>query len=160
MGRERARYEASVVTFDQIMERSQQRFWGLERPWKTIATINLSSKRKGDLYTVVAEEEKDDDEKKKRRRKRPGKKMRIKQRTRAKAMKEKKEAEEKAKLEKEEHLKAKKRRLNHVKKLRARAKAKEKKQAARDAAGATGDGGHDGEKEDSPAASDTHSDGD
>ena len=138
---ERARYEASVMTFEQIIERSRRRFWGLERPWKTVATITVRSKRKGGLKdelpgSVVCEGP-DEEGKKMRRRKRPGKKMRIKQRMREKARKEKQEAEEKARLEKDEHLKAKKKRLNSIKKVRARAKAKAKKQAAREAAGET-----------------------
>lgn len=156
-GNARARYEASVVTFDQIMERSQQRLWGLERPWKTVATINISSKGKAkgpsNATMVVAT----DGGEMNKTRKRPGKKKRIKKRKMAEVSKERRAAEEKAKLDKEEHLKAKKKRLNLVKRLRSRAKAKEKKQAARDVAANenTEAEGTALEKEGSPASSNT-----
>lgn len=143
--REREEYASVLVTWEQVMENSRQRTWGLERPWKTIASITVpngkSKSSQGESDTVAA----GDGDVKKTRRKRLGKKTRIVRRKRDKAVAAKKEADEKAKLEKEEHIKAKKKRLNHVKKVRARAKAKQKKAAERAAAGEEpiGDDGED-----------------
>jgi hypothetical protein len=145
--RQRAQYEAALVTWDQLMETSRRRFWGLERPWRTIAKIDNTSKAKvsakqgqrgGSSSTIVAEGTADDGKK----RGRPGKKTRIAMRKRERVAKSKMEADEKARAAKEESLKAKKKRLNHTKKLRLRAKAKEKKIAAKagaaDASGGPG----------------------
>lgn len=156
-------YASALVTWEQVMERSRQRLWGLERPWKTIATITTTTSSgtsgnggQGDSK-VVAEGQ--DEEK--RGRKRLGKKTRIVRRKRMRALEAKKAAEEKKReaevkkqAEKEEHLKDKKKRLNHVKKLRARAKAKAMKAAAR-AGGDGGQGGEGGQSGDEEADADT-----
>lgn len=147
----RKEFESVLVTWEQIMEKSQQRAWGLERPWKTIASITVSdgkSKNDGKGPSTAVAEAKGEE---KKGRKRLGKKTRIIRRKRERASAAKKEAEEKARLEKEEHVKAKKKRLNHVKKLRARAKAKEKKAAAR-AAGEEVEGEDGGSSADEAAA--------
>lgn len=129
--REREEYASVVMTWEQIMERSRQRMWGLERPWKTIATINSSDGKPKGIKKPGSSSATEGQDGGKGKRTRLGKKARIAKRKRDKATAAKKEAEEKAKLEKEEHIKAKKKRLNHVKKLRARAKAKAKKAAER-----------------------------
>ncbi|SPN98933.1 uncharacterized protein DNG_01972 [Cephalotrichum gorgonifer] len=134
-------YASALVTWEQIMERSERRCWGLERPWKTIATITTTLKGKPGCggnggSRIVAEGQ----EEEKKRRRRLGKKTRIVRRKRMRALEAKKEAEEKARAAKEESLKAKKKRANHAKKVRARAKAKAAKASARGA-----DGGHDGD---------------
>lgn len=147
----RQEYASALVTWEQIMEKSRQRAWGLERPWKTIASISVSdgkSKNGGKGQSTDDAEAKGEE---KKGRKRLGKKTRIIRRKRERALAAKKEAEEKAKADKDEHLKAKKKRLNHVKKLRARAKAKEKRAAAR-AAGGEGEGEDDGSSADEAAA--------
>lgn len=144
-------FASVLVTWEQIMEKSRQRAWGLERPWKTIASITASdgkSKNGGKGPSTIVAEAKGEE---KKGRKRLGKKTRIIRRKRERAMAAKKEAEEKAKMEKEEHVKAKKKRLNHAKKLRARAKAKEKRAAAR-AAGEEVEGEDDGSSADEAAA--------
>lgn len=133
--REREEYASVLVTWEQIMEKSRQRAWGLEKPWKTIASITVSDGRSNGGQKGSATVAAGDGDGKKRTRKRPGKKSRIASRKRDRAAAAKKAAEEKARLEKEEHLKAKKKRLNHIKKVRARAKAKQKKAAERAAAG-------------------------
>ena len=143
--REREEYASVLITWEQIMEKSTQRAWGLERPWKTIASITVSHGRSKSGHEGSSTFVTEDGDGKKRGRKRLGKKTRIARRKRDRAIAAKKEAEEKTRLEKEEHIKAKKKRLNHVKKVRARAKAKQKKAAERAAAGGepVGDDGGD-----------------
>ncbi|MBE3042598.1 DUF2011 domain-containing protein [Candidatus Bathyarchaeota archaeon] len=132
--REREEYASALMTWEQVMEKSRQRMWGLERPWKTIASLTASDgkpKRSQKAALKIVAEAREEGSK----RKRLGKKTRIARRKRDRAAAAKKEAEEKAKAEKEDHVKAKKKRLNHVKKVRARAKAKAKRAAERAAAG-------------------------
>ena len=138
--KERDEYASVLVTWEQVMKKSQQRMWGLERPWKTVASISVSKgvSRAGESGGSMAVAGGGDE--KRKGRKRVGKKTRIARRKRDRAAAAKKEAEEKSRIEKEEHIKAKKKRLNHVKKLRARAKAKEKKAAERAAAGGVAGG--------------------
>lgn len=126
---ERKQYESCVVKYDDIIKGSQERWWGLEYPWKIVAKLTLTSKKARQLSRGNKTHISAGDKKKKRTR--PGKKVRILRRKRDREIKGKDESEKQAQVSKEEHLKAKKRRLNHVKKLRARAKAKVKKLDAR-----------------------------
>lgn len=123
---DKERYRFAAVTADDIYERSSQRSWGMEMPWKVISIQATRKAKPSDKTVEVLMEDAD----KETKRKRPGKKTRIllRERTKIKA----KAAEEAAKklVDKEEHLKDKKKRLNRIKKLRKRAKEREKKKAA------------------------------
>lgn len=125
------KYRVSAVAGEDIVLGARKRAWGLERPWRVIKITlpgNLSSPtgsdEKGNPAPISGDGEKAD------KRKRPGKKRRIAMRTKAKAEKEKRDAEEKQKVSKVEHLAEKKKRLNREKKLKRRAKEREKKLAA------------------------------
>ncbi|KAM0435200.1 hypothetical protein ACHAPT_003290 [Fusarium lateritium] len=123
--RQKQEYAFAAVSGDQVLERSHDRAWGLELPWK-VTSITVTRKAR------PGEKAEDGAGKSKRR---PGKKQRISLRKRSKAREEKKAAEVQRLTEKEEHIKDKKKRMNRLKKLRKRAKAREQKQ------GAKGDGG-------------------
>ncbi|KAF5710443.1 hypothetical protein FMUND_9535 [Fusarium mundagurra] len=122
-------YTVAAVSGDQVLARSHGRAWGLEVPWK-VTKLAITRKAR-------ANEERAQDEVAQTKR-RPGKKQRISLRKRAKEMEERKAAEVKKLAEKEEHVKDKKKRMNRLKKLRKRAKAKGQKQALKE-----GDGDHD-----------------
>lgn len=140
----REEYASALVTWEQITEKSRQRFWGLERPWRTIPGTAVSEERPARCGKEAPKAAVEGREQESRGRKRLGKKTRIVRRKRDRAAAAEREAADKIRAEKEEHLKAKKKRLNQVKKVRARAKAKAQKAAARSAVGGGGDGGNDG----------------
>ncbi|KAG5749471.1 hypothetical protein H9Q69_010832 [Fusarium xylarioides] len=121
-------YTVAAVSGDQVLARSHGRAWGLEIPWKvTKLVINRKARADKKPQDEVAQTKR-----------RPGKKQRISLRKRAREMEERKAAEVKKLAEKEEHVKDKKKRMNRLKKLRKRAKAKGQKQALKE-----GDGDHD-----------------
>ncbi|KAM3433721.1 hypothetical protein MY4824_005847 [Beauveria thailandica] len=135
--KEKEQYRYAAVTADTILQWSTRPSWGMAMPWRVITTSATRKARPGDKS----------DTEQAAKRKRPGKKQRILLRQRTK--KEAQAADEAAKrqTEKAENLKDKKKRLNRIKKLRKRAKDKEKKMAAggeADGADTASDsGGHD-----------------
>ncbi|KAI5461164.1 hypothetical protein BGZ63DRAFT_385117 [Mariannaea sp. PMI_226] len=121
---QRQQYLMAAVTGEDVLERSKDRSWGFEMPWK-VTRIAITRKGKpGESTTLVVKEDAAT------RKRRPGKKQRISLRRRAKAKEEKKKALEQKALEKEDHIKEKKKRLNRLKKLRRRAKNKDAKLVA------------------------------
>ncbi|KAM3560500.1 hypothetical protein MY1884_002889 [Beauveria asiatica] len=135
--KEKEQYRYAAVTADTILQWSTRPSWGMAMPWRVITTSATRKARPGDKS----------DTEQAAKRKRPGKKQRILLRQRTK--KEAQAADEAAKrqTEKAENLKDKKKRLNRIKKLRKRAKDKEKKMAAGGEADgvdtASDSGGHD-----------------
>lgn len=127
--KQKQEYAYAAVSGEQVFERSHDRAWGLELPWK-VTTITVTRKAK------PGEEAEDGASKSKRR---PGKKQRISLRKRSKAKEERKVVEAQRLTEKEEHIKDKKKRLNRLKKLRKRAKAREQKQAGKGEGGDSDD---------------------
>ncbi|KAM0073856.1 hypothetical protein ACKRZS_014725 [Fusarium odoratissimum] len=121
-------YTVAAVSGDQVLARSHGRAWGLEVPWK-VTKLAITRKARAN------EKPKDEVAQRKRR---PGKKQRISLRKRAKEREERKAAEVKKMAEKEEHVKDKKKRMNRLKKLRKRAKAKGQKQALKEGDGDNG----------------------
>lgn len=115
--RQRNEYDFAAVSGDEVLARSKTRSWGFELPWK-VTTITV--KRKASPEDAKAKDG---------AKRRPGKKQRISLRKRAKVKEEKAQQVAKKLVEKEEHIKDKKKRMNRLKKLRRRAKDKEKKQA-------------------------------
>lgn len=140
--KEQQQYEYAAVSAEDIVAWSKQRSWGMELPWK-VREIKVTRKAKpGNASVQILQEVQDDDGS--AAKKRPGKKQRILKRQRTRSKEEKAAEAAKQKLEKEEHLKDKKKRLNRIKKLRKRAKEKEKKLAAGEDVGAgsvSGDSG-------------------
>ncbi|KLU88311.1 hypothetical protein MAPG_07298 [Magnaporthiopsis poae ATCC 64411] len=140
---QRARWEMSAVTGEEVLARSTQRCWGLEKPWRlTRIVISADAGKKGGsgsktntaTAAVGAANGSSTDAAGESKKKRPGKRRRIATRVKAKALKE-----EQAKLQtKEEHLREKKKRLNREKQLKRRQKERERKQALR---GEAADGG-------------------
>ncbi|KFH47393.1 putative nucleolar protein-like protein [Hapsidospora chrysogenum ATCC 11550] len=125
---QRRRFKASAVTGDEVLARSQSRWWSMELPWK-VTHITATTKKKpgsGQKATTISTSLESTEAK----RKRPGKKRRIALRMKLRAEKDKMKTAAQLKEEKEEHLKEKKKRLNRLKKLKRREKEKEKKQAA------------------------------
>ncbi|KAF4950365.1 hypothetical protein FGADI_8240 [Fusarium gaditjirri] len=121
-------YTVAAVSGDQVLARSHGRAWGLEVPWKvTKLAITRKARANKKPHDEVAQ-----------RKQRPGKKQRISLRKRAKEREEREAAEVKKMAEKQEHIKDKKKRMNRLKKLRKRAKAKGQKQTLKD-----GDGDND-----------------
>ncbi|KAF5530739.1 hypothetical protein FMEXI_13360 [Fusarium mexicanum] len=115
-------YTVAAVTGDQVLARSHDRAWGLEVPWKvTKLAITRKASSNKELHDKMAQIKR-----------RPGKKQRISLRKRAREMEERKAAEVKKLAEKEEHVKDKKKRMNRLKKLRKRAKAKGQKQVLKE----------------------------
>lgn len=150
---ERRKLLFAAVSGEQVLERSRQRWWGMEYPWRvTHITTVTKTAPDGTTQTKAAP---DEDEARKMKR-RPGKKTRIAQRMRERKKKEKaeqaerkarekkEEAEKKAK-EKEEQVKDKKARMNRLKKLRKRAKNREQKAVAKSAEEGGGNEGEDSE---------------
>lgn len=126
-------YEMAAVSGEDVIERSKERAWGLELPWRVItikATRKPASKQGGGAEAVAHVE---DDQPAKR--KRPGKKRRTAMRIKARAMAQAEEAAKQKMAEKEEHVKDKKKRLNRLKKLRRRAKKKTEKGGGDEAGG-------------------------
>lgn len=140
---QRAQWEMSTVTGEDVLARSKQRCWGLEKPWRlTRIVISADTGEKGgggsEINTAAAAATTGSlspaDAAGESKKKRPGKRRRIAMRVKAKALEE-----EQAKLQtKEEHLREKKKRLNREKQLKRRQKERERKQALR---GEAADGG-------------------
>ncbi|KAM0346028.1 hypothetical protein ACHAPU_005789 [Fusarium lateritium] len=128
--RQKQEYAMAAMSGDQIQERSHDRAWGLELPWKVTST---SVTRKANSDDKTGEEATEG-------RRRPGKKQRISLRKRAKAREEKEAENAKKMADKEEHVKDKKKRMNRLKKLRKKAKAKEQKQTSKGEDGDDSDG--------------------
>ena len=135
-------YDYAAVSGEDIMARSSQRFWGQELPWK-VRNVSMVRTADGKVDDKVAS---DDDGL--ARRKRPGKKRRIALRTKERAQKERREAAAKRGTEKEDHLKDKKKRMNRLKKLRRRAKDREKKMGVKGDAEGSDAGGSNAEGSD------------
>ncbi|CAH0024190.1 unnamed protein product [Clonostachys rhizophaga] len=130
-------YDFSAVSGQDVLERSRQRFWGMEYPWKV---THITATRKGGPAAHASKENEDPN-----KRKRPGKKQRIALRVKAKERAAEAEAASKQAAEKEEQVKDKKKRMNRLKKLRKRAKEKGKKIAARGTGGEDDAGESDGD---------------
>lgn len=145
--KERSNLLFAAVTGEQVLERSRQRWWGMEYPWR-VTHIKTVTRTAPD-GTTQTKATPDDIEARKMKR-RPGKKTRIAQRTRERKKKEKAEQAEKKAKEKEEQVKEKKMRMNRLKKLRKRAKNREQKAAAK---GAEDGGGKEGEDSDGASSS-------
>ncbi|OAQ97281.1 hypothetical protein LLEC1_01736 [Akanthomyces lecanii] len=136
--KEKEQYSYAAVSADDIVQRSTQPSWGMAMPWKVIS-ISATRRTKPRNKSVEVLMENTDEAAK---RKRPGKKQRILLRQREKTKVQAAQDAAKKEMEKEEHLKDKKKRLNRIKKLRRRAKDKEKKLAnggEADAADVAGD---------------------
>ncbi|KAH7318634.1 hypothetical protein B0I35DRAFT_432564, partial [Stachybotrys elegans] len=125
---QKEKYQIAAVTGDDVLARSQGRFWSCEFPWR-VTTICVNKKAGG----AVAQPSEDEASVK---RKRPGKKRRIAIHTRERKKAAKVAAKAAQLAAKEDHIKDKKKRMNRAKKLRKRAKARELKAAN----GETGDG--------------------
>ncbi|RDA84365.1 hypothetical protein CP532_2604 [Ophiocordyceps camponoti-leonardi (nom. inval.)] len=125
----RKEYEVASVSGEDVLARSRCRSWGLELPWKviTITTISKAGLKSGLTMESAADAGAG-------KRKRPGKKTRIALRKRERVARERHDLKAKQEVEKAEHLKNKKTKLNRTKKLRRRAKDKEKKLATVNAA--------------------------
>lgn len=138
---DKRRYLYAAVTGDQVLERSRQRWWGMEYPWRvTHITTTVKTAPDGKVQVqAVSEEEKG-------KRRRPGKKRRLAVRKKDRAQKQKEEAVAKKAEEKEEHIKEKKKRMNRLKKMRKRAKNREAKAATK------GDGGEKAEEDGSDSS--------
>ncbi|PHH79858.1 hypothetical protein CDD80_3591 [Ophiocordyceps camponoti-rufipedis] len=121
----RREYEMACVSGDDVVARSRCRSWGLELPWKvtTITTVKKSILEDETTKDSVANTQT-------AKKKRPGKKTRIAQRKRERAARDREQLAAKQEMDKSEHLQNKKMRLNRTKKLRRRAKDKEKRLAA------------------------------
>jgi len=129
---QRQRFRAVAVSGDEVLARSQSRWWNMELPWKVThitTTKKASSGQQGTAVLVSADTTE-------AKRKRPGKKRRIALRMKERAEKDKMKTAAQLKEEKEEQLKEKKKRLNRLKKLKRREKEREKKQAAKGGEGA------------------------
>lgn len=124
---EKERYLYAAVTGDQVLERSRQRWWGMEYPWR-VTHITTTVKTGPDGKRQV---QSSGDDKAKRRR--PGKKTRLAMRKKERTNKQQAEDAEKKAEAKEEHIKEKKKRMNRLKKMRKRAKSKDQKLAAKGA---------------------------
>ncbi|TQW11063.1 hypothetical protein IF2G_02005 [Cordyceps javanica] len=124
--KEKEQYGYAAVTADTIVQWSRQPSWGMAMPWKVVSISATRKAKPGDKPAQILVQNTDEIVK----RKRPGKKQRILLRQRKKTKAQAAEEAAKKNTEKEEHLKDKKKRLNRIKKLRKRAKDKEKKLAA------------------------------
>ncbi|WYZ38883.1 hypothetical protein EsH8_III_000797 [Colletotrichum jinshuiense] len=133
---EKAEFAFAAVSGEDVLGRAQQRWWGMEMPWR-VTRVTAGAPKKGAKPTQEDGEEAGAAA----RRRRPGKKKRVALRMKERERKKKSEEQEKAKMGKEEALKEKKKRLNRLKKLRKRAKAKEGKKGEDGADG--GDSGSD-----------------
>lgn len=130
---QREQYRIAAVAGDDVLQRSRQRSWGLEMPWRVTAaatcrgTLEVTSGAaagRGHGESVGQQEVAGHAP---LRRRRPGKKRRILLRSRERARTEKLASTDRQHREKEEHMRDKKKRLNRLKKLRRRAKGKDKK---------------------------------
>ncbi|KAI0024496.1 hypothetical protein F4780DRAFT_725624, partial [Xylariomycetidae sp. FL0641] len=117
-------FRQAAVSAGYLLADSKKRRWGLEKPWKVTAIP--AGDDKSQQLGITGKQSADSTEKKKR----PGKKRRIILRVREKAKKEQAEKAKQQLVDKEQHLKDKKARLNRERKLKRRAKEREKKQAA------------------------------
>lgn len=124
--KDKAQYSYAAVTAEDIVQWSTQRSWGMEMPWKVISISATRKAKPGDKSVDILMENTEESTK----RKRPGKRQRVLLRQRTKSKAQAAEEAVKKQTNKEEHLKDKKKRLNRIKKLRKRAKDKEKKLAA------------------------------
>lgn len=123
--KQKEQYSYAAVTADDIVQWATQPSWGLAMPWKVISISATRRAKPGNNSGEVLMENAEEADK----RKRPGKKQRILLRQRKKTRSQAAEEAAKKEIEKEEHIKDKKKRLNRIKKLRKRAKDKEKKLA-------------------------------
>ncbi|KAJ4145584.1 hypothetical protein LMH87_004431 [Akanthomyces muscarius] len=130
--KQKEQYSYAAVTADDIVQWSAQPSWGMAMPWKVVSISATRKAKPGDKSVDILMENIDEAAK----RKRPGKKQRILLRQRKKTKAQAAEDAAKKEMEKEEHIKDKKKRLNRIKKLRKRAKGKEKKLANGDEADA------------------------
>lgn len=125
----RRQYESAAVSGEDVLARSRWRSWGLELPWK-VSHITAATASTNATWTAGASGSAG--------RKRPGKKARLAVRRRERVRKLAAEDAAEKQMCKEEHIKDKKKRLNRAKKLRRRAKDKQKKMEA-DGCGAAGE---------------------
>lgn len=130
-GKQREEYDFAAVSGDELLQRSQTPFWGLELPWKVTRITVTRKARPGE----TSKEGKDV-----AKRTRPNKKQRIVLRKRVRLNEEKEKVVAQKLVEKEEQIKDKKKRLNRLKKLRRKAKSKEQKQAGNAGSGDESEG--------------------
>ncbi|KXH43171.1 hypothetical protein CSIM01_10107 [Colletotrichum simmondsii] len=133
----------AAVSGEEVLERAQRRWWGMEQPWRvtTIPGTTVSSKGTAGATGGDAGKTKEEADAAAARRRRPGKKKRLAIRVKQRERVKKAEELEKFKAGKEEALKEKKKRLNRLKKLRKRAKAKEGKNGGGEGGGDGGESG-------------------
>ncbi|KAI1406420.1 hypothetical protein F4819DRAFT_440393 [Hypoxylon fuscum] len=123
------KFRTAAVSADYLLKDAKRRRWGLEKPWK-VTTITITADKRGTVPSgPISSDTMAQDGKKAK--KRPGKKRRIMLRVREKAKLEREEAAKQQLVEKGEHIKDKKKRLNRQKKLKRRAKEREKKQGTK-----------------------------
>lgn len=134
----RERLAFAAVSGDEVLAMARRRNWGLELPWR-VMHISAADGAGGTLKSTAEMMAAEADGGRghahlgvthslsANKKKRPGKKTRIAQRTKARKLKAKAEVEEAERRAKEAHLRDKKKRLNRSKKLRRREKEREKK---------------------------------
>ncbi|KAL2760519.1 hypothetical protein ACRALDRAFT_1059696 [Sodiomyces alcalophilus JCM 7366] len=118
---QQAEFAFAAVSGEDVLHRAQQRWWGVEMPWK-VTHITVQAKAGGGGPQGTEKDGKNPN-------RRPGKKKRIAMRAKAREAQRRAGEEEKAKLTKEEALREKRIRLNRQKNQKRRAKAKEAKAA-------------------------------
>ncbi|KAL7931164.1 hypothetical protein V8C35DRAFT_118353 [Trichoderma chlorosporum] len=127
-------YEMAAVSGEDVLARSKVREWGLELPWR-VKHIEITRRaRRGEGDDLARAEDA-----RQAKRKRPGKRLRIAMRTKARAQEQAEAAAKHKMADKEEQVKEKKKRLNKLKKARRKAKRKAGK-------GENGEGGGESEE--------------
>lgn len=154
---QRAEIASAAVSGEDVLRRAQQRWWGMEMPWK-VTQVTVQTKVKGGRSvsvsfptTTAGGVPQGVESERKKPNRRPGKKKRIALRMKAREAQRKAEEEEKARLTKEEAIREKKKKLNRQKNQKRRAKAKEAKLANK----ATESENGEGQTGDHDASSDT-----
>lgn len=128
--KQKDQYSYAAVTAEDVVRRSTRPSWGMAMPWRvvTIVSTRPPKARLGgskSMETLLGHVKGGGDAANKK--KRPGKKQRIATRKQRAARELAMQAAAKKQVEKEEQIKDKKKRLNRIKKLRKRAKEKERK---------------------------------
>ncbi|EXF78853.1 hypothetical protein CFIO01_12740 [Colletotrichum fioriniae PJ7] len=136
----------AAVSGEEVLERAQRPWWGMEQPWRVTTIPGTTVSSKGTAVAGAAGDagktkEEADAAAAAARRRRPGKKKRLAIRVKQRERVKKAEELEKFKAGKEGALKEKKKRLNRLKKLRKRAKAKEGKNGGGEGGGDGGESG-------------------
>ncbi|ROT43190.1 hypothetical protein SODALDRAFT_33158 [Sodiomyces alkalinus F11] len=130
---QQAEFATAAVSGEDVLRRAQQRWWGMEMPWK-VTHITAQTKTKGGRTVSVSFSpatangaSQGTEKERKKPNRRPGKKKRIAMRVKAREAQRRAEEEQKSKLTKEEAMREKKKKLNRQKNQKRRAKAKEAK---------------------------------